>query len=104
MKRNAILIATLLASGTASAAGEACGGGKALYQAKCSQCHGDAGDGKGVGADLFAPRPRDFTSGAFKIRSTESGELPLDSDLRRIIRRGMPYTACPPGRAFPIRR
>ncbi len=75
--------------------GDACGAGKALYQAKCSQCHGDHGDGKGVGADFFVPRPRDFTSGAFKIRSTESGELPLDPDLRRVIRQGMPYTGMP---------
>lgn len=95
MKRMILTAALTAATGAAFAAGESCGGGKALYQAKCSQCHGDAGDGKGVGADLFTPRPRDFTSGAFKIRSTESGELPLDSDLRRIIRRGMPYTGMP---------
>src|SRR3954469_24948992 len=80
---------------SATATSAACGTGKVLYEAKCSQCHGDKGDGKGVGADFFVPRPRDFTSGAFKIRSTESGELPLDPDLRGVIRQGMPYTGMP---------
>lgn len=91
---SAALGATLCLSVPVPAA-EACGAGKALYEAKCSQCHGETGDGKGIGADFFVPRPRDFTSGAFKIRATESGELPLDADLQRVIRKGMPYTGMP---------
>jgi DMSO reductase family type II enzyme heme b subunit len=81
-------------------AGPACGRGQELYAAKCSQCHGDNGDGRGVGADFFTPRPRDFTSGAFKIRTTESGELPTDADLHRVIRMGMPYTGMPAWPSF----
>ncbi len=69
--------------------------GKAIYASKCVQCHGDQGDGKGIAADNFDPRPRDFTSGAFKIRTTESGELPTHADLQNIIRRGLPYTGMP---------
>ncbi|HLP41434.1 MAG TPA: c-type cytochrome [Fibrobacteria bacterium] len=69
--------------------------GKALYKQKCSQCHGEYGDGRGVGAKFFAPLPRDFTSGAYKIRTTESGELPTTGDLKAIIRRGMPHTGMP---------
>jgi DMSO reductase family type II enzyme heme b subunit len=69
--------------------------GKALYMEKCSQCHGDAGDGAGPGAEFFLPRPRDFTSGAFKVRTTQSGELPTDADLKAIIKRGMPHTGMP---------
>lgn len=69
--------------------------GKILYTQKCSQCHGDAGDGAGSGAEFFLPLPRDFTSGAFKIRTTQSGELPTDADLKAIIRRGMPHTGMP---------
>jgi DMSO reductase family type II enzyme heme b subunit len=69
--------------------------GKALYLEKCSQCHGEAGDGKGPGAEFFRPLPRDFTSGAFKIRTTGSGELPTDEDLKAVIRRGMPHTGMP---------
>lgn len=69
--------------------------GKAIYLRKCSQCHGEAGDGKDVGTEFFKPLPRDFTSGAFKVRTTGSGELPTDTDLRSIIRRGMPHTGMP---------
>lgn len=69
--------------------------GEALYRAKCAQCHGEAGDGKGVGADLFRPLPRDFTLGLYKVRSTPSGELPTRRDLTEIIRRGMPMTGMP---------
>ncbi len=78
-----------------SSQGDECRKGKEIYLAKCSQCHGENGDGKGVGADFFKPRPRDFTSGAFKIRTTESGELPTNADLTSIIRKGMPYTGMP---------
>ncbi len=69
--------------------------GKQLYNSKCSQCHGETGDGKGDGAEYFRPTPRIFTSGTFKIRTTESGELPTDADLRTVIKRGMPYTGMP---------
>jgi mono/diheme cytochrome c family protein len=69
--------------------------GRKLYEKYCSQCHGEAGDGKGVAAPYLKPAPRDFTSGKFKIRSTESGQLPTDEDLARIVRVGMPYTSMP---------
>ncbi|MEO6096063.1 MAG: c-type cytochrome [Fibrobacteria bacterium] len=69
--------------------------GKAIYLDKCSQCHGTGGEGKGDGAEFFRPLPRDFTSGSFKIRTTESGESPTDADLKSIIRSGMPYTGMP---------
>lgn len=89
------LAAAAFAAAANGAEGEVCGKGKALYEAKCSQCHGEAGDGKGVGADFFFPRPRDLASGTFKLRTTESGELPTDADLARAIRLGMPYTGMP---------
>ncbi len=69
--------------------------GKALYQERCSQCHGEAGDGNGVMADLLDPRPRDFRRGVYKIRTTMQGELPTDLDLFRIIGNGMPGTSMP---------
>jgi DMSO reductase family type II enzyme heme b subunit len=90
-----MLAGACAAAAFSEAAKEACGTGKALYMEKCSQCHGESGDGKGVGADFFNPRPRDFTSGAFKLRTSESGELPTDDDLARAIRIGMPYTGMP---------
>jgi DMSO reductase family type II enzyme heme b subunit len=69
--------------------------GKALYQERCSQCHGEAGDGDGVMADRLDPRPRDFRRGVYKIRTTTQGELPTDMDLFRIVSKGMPGTSMP---------
>jgi mono/diheme cytochrome c family protein len=69
--------------------------GKALYDAHCVQCHGEKGDGLGDAAPFLLPRPRDFTAGKFKIRSTPSGALPTTEDLRHIIKVGMPYTGMP---------
>ena len=69
--------------------------GKKLYLKYCSQCHGDNGDGEGYAAVHLRPRPRNFTSGKFKIRSTPTGALPTHQDLVNVIRRGMPYTSMP---------
>jgi mono/diheme cytochrome c family protein len=69
--------------------------GKTLYLRYCSQCHGDKGDGAGYATSHLFPRPRDFTTGKFKVRSTPSGALPTHQDLVNIIRRGMPYTSMP---------
>ena len=71
------------------------GQGKAIYDDKCAHCHGAEGKGDGSGADRLSPRPRDFTRGQYKIRSTESRELPTDDDLLRIVTDGMPGTSMP---------
>jgi DMSO reductase family type II enzyme heme b subunit len=75
-------------------------GGKELYAEKCALCHGDSGKGDGPAAELLDPRPRDFTAGKYKIRSTE-GELPSDDDLFRVISEGMPGTSMPAWREVP---
>jgi mono/diheme cytochrome c family protein len=69
--------------------------GKEIYDKMCAQCHGVKGDGNSVAKDYFMPTPRDFTYGLFKIRTTESGELPSHEDLRTVIKNGMPYTGMP---------
>lgn len=69
--------------------------GKALYEKKCLQCHGAEGAGDGPAAEFLQPRPRNFTGGVYKIRSTPSGALPTDEDLLKIITDGMPGTAMP---------
>ena len=69
--------------------------GKTLYLKYCVQCHGEKGDGNGYATAHLLPRPRDFTSGKFKVRTTPSGALPTHQDLVSIIRRGMPYTSMP---------
>ena len=67
--------------------------GRLIYFRRCSFCHGLLGDGNGPAADFLDPRPRDFTLGTFKFRTTQSGELPLDTDLFRTVSRGLPGTA-----------
>ena len=69
--------------------------GRALYLRNCAQCHGEDGDGAGYATPHLSPRPREFTMGNFKIRSTPNGQLPTHQDLVNIIRRGMPYTSMP---------
>jgi mono/diheme cytochrome c family protein len=69
--------------------------GKNLYLKYCSQCHGDKGDAAGYATPHLLPRPRDFTQGKFKVRTTPSGALPSHQDLVNIIRLGMPYTSMP---------
>jgi cytochrome c len=69
--------------------------GKKLYGKYCSQCHGEKGDGEGYATPHLLPRPRNFTTGKFKVRTTPTGALPTHQDLVNIIRRGMPYTSMP---------
>lgn len=70
--------------------------GKILYQEYCAGCHGIDGKGNGDYSYLLYPKPRDFTDGKFKIRSTTTGNPPLDHDFANTIRNGMPGTAMPP--------
>ena len=67
--------------------------GRQTYIRRCSFCHGLLGDGGGPAADYLDPRPRDFTLGTYKFRTTTSGELPTDNDLFRTVSRGLPGTA-----------
>ncbi|MCP5088214.1 MAG: c-type cytochrome [Rhodobacteraceae bacterium] len=67
--------------------------GRGIYMNRCSFCHGLLGDGEGPAAKYLDPRPRDFTLGTFKFRTTHSGELPTNSDLFRTVSRGLPGTA-----------
>lgn len=67
--------------------------GREIYLQRCSFCHGLLGDGEGPAAEFLDPRPRDFTLGTFKFRTTQSGELPTNDDLFRTVSRGLPGTA-----------
>ena len=69
--------------------------GKRLYLKYCSQCHGEKGDAEGYATPHLYPRPRNFTTGKFKVRTTPNGALPTHQDIVNIIRRGMPYTSMP---------
>jgi mono/diheme cytochrome c family protein len=73
--------------------------GKKLYAVQCAYCHGAAGKGDGEASDILFPRPRDFTHGEFRLRSTPKGSPPADEDLFRTITFGIPGSAMP-GFAF----
>jgi mono/diheme cytochrome c family protein len=63
--------------------------GAAAYRRFCVGCHGPLGDGEGENAQWIDPKPRNFTLGVFKCRSTPTGTLPLDSDLFNTVGRGI---------------
>ena len=69
--------------------------GEVTYVRWCAGCHGVDGTGNGPGAEYMLPRPRDFTQALYQIRTTDSGALPTDEDIRRIIELGMPGTTMP---------
>jgi cytochrome c oxidase cbb3-type subunit I/II len=69
--------------------------GRTVYFQACSPCHGIRGDGRGPAATGFDPAPRNFRRGVYKFRTTTSGALPLDEDLERTVREGLPGTEMP---------
>lgn len=69
--------------------------GKKIYNFRCSPCHGFGGAGDGPAAMILDPRPRDFTRGLFKFKTTPFGEVVWEGDLFRTISRGIPRTAMP---------
>ena len=69
--------------------------GNAAYGQYCARCHGETGKGDGLDAKRFYPRPRDFTLGVYKFRSTASGTAPSDEDLFRTITMGLPGSNMP---------
>ncbi len=95
-----VVVAAVFSLGTGGElAGQVSVRGKELYQKKCAVCHGTEGRGDGPAAYLLYPRPRDLTSGKFKIRSTPT--LPTDEDLLRTITTGIPGTSMPSWGALP---
>jgi mono/diheme cytochrome c family protein len=75
--------------------------GKAAFPRYCNGCHGVRGDGNGTLAPYLDPRPRDYTMGVFKCRSTPTGTLPTDEDLFNTMSRGFVTAAMPPWAPLP---
>jgi cytochrome c oxidase cbb3-type subunit 2 len=69
---------------------------KSAYRRYCVGCHGEIGDGNGENNPWLDPKPRDFTLGVFKCRSTPTGTLPTDEDLFNTIARGLVTSNMPP--------
>jgi mono/diheme cytochrome c family protein len=69
--------------------------GERVYAQRCAVCHGPDGRGNGPAAPSMIPRPRDFTLGLYKYKSTPFGEPPTDGDLQRVVADGLPASAMP---------
>ena len=69
--------------------------GARVFAQRCAVCHGPDGKGNGPAAPSMFPRPRDFSSGIFKYKSTAAEEPPTDEDLSRTVRDGLPGSAMP---------
>jgi cytochrome c len=61
----------------------------------CASCHGYAGDGNGKTGQQFDAAATDFTRAVYKCRSTPTGTLPTDEDLRRSLMRGLSDSGMP---------
>jgi mono/diheme cytochrome c family protein len=70
------------------------------YRRYCVGCHGDEGDGVGENEPWLDPKPRNFTLGQFKCRSTPTGTLPTDEDLFNTIARGLDRSVMPQWSTF----
>lgn len=70
--------------------------GKKVYEANCAACHGDKGNANGKCSSFLLPRPRNFQTAKFRLRSTASGHLPTDEDLFRAVSLGLNGTPMPP--------
>jgi DMSO reductase family type II enzyme heme b subunit len=69
--------------------------GEEIYQFRCAMCHGEEGAADTSVAELLYPKPRDFTYGLFKYK-TSPGELPpRDEDIFNAIKYGLEGTTMP---------
>jgi len=63
--------------------------GKAIYDTRCSPCHGMDGAGDGPAAAAITPKPRNF-----RDRDFWSGRT--DTQLHAVVKEGRPGTLMPP--------
>lgn len=63
--------------------------GKAVYETRCSPCHGMGGAGDGPAAAAIEPKPRNFRDPAFWAGRTAE-------QLRMVVRQGRPGTMMAP--------
>ena len=68
---------------------------KRIYIQRCAVCHGPDGRGNGPAAPSLIPRPRDFTLGQFKYKSSPADQPPSDADLIRTVSNGLNASAMP---------
>ncbi len=92
-----IVLLALFAAAPHALAGQedAATAGKVVYDRWCAECHGETGQGDGSAAASMLPRPRDFAQALYQIRTTGSGQIPTDADIRFAIENGLPGTTMP---------
>lgn len=69
--------------------------GKKAFLNRCSGCHGLQGDGASRASRFLDPKPRDFTKGVFKLKTTPLGGMPTNDDLLKTLNQGIPGTSMP---------
>ena len=69
--------------------------GQTVYAQHCATCHGVSGNGNGPASVWLYPRPRNFSAGLFKIKSTAGTSLPTDDDLFQSVTRGLAGSSMP---------
>ncbi len=69
--------------------------GSGVYKAKCAQCHGMTGDGRGPTGSWVYPHPRDFRLAKFKYVSSTGGGLPTRDDLVAMVKVGIAGNSMP---------
>ena len=69
--------------------------GERVYIERCAICHGVNGRGDGPAAPSQIPRPRDFTLGEFKYKTTPADQPPSDADLIEVVTNGLIASAMP---------
>jgi mono/diheme cytochrome c family protein len=71
--------------------------GKILYLSHCQQCHGLTGKGDGSASAYLMRRPRNFTEGIYKVKTSPPGWIiPRDEDIFDVITNGMSSSGMPP--------
>lgn len=71
--------------------------GKKIYDIHCFQCHGFEGKGDGSAATYLVRRPRDFTDGLYKLKTSPPKISRVrDEDIYHAISNGMSSTGMPP--------
>ena len=60
-----------------------------IYQLRCAVCHGETGAGDGPAAEFLYPRPRDFSGGLWKYKTSPGDLPPRDIDLFNTIKTGL---------------
>ncbi|NOZ38145.1 MAG: hypothetical protein GXP11_08805 [Gammaproteobacteria bacterium] len=69
--------------------------GEEIYKFRCEVCHGETGMGDGLAAEFMYPKPRDFSLGLFKYKTSPGTLPPRDEDLFNTIKHGLTGTGMP---------